>query len=154
MAPPDSIFGARERRRIWRGADRDHSVITLGGSLRLMRPKRLKYLRRCPSDCQLGKKSAISAISAESLVVMPRLSGFASKMDPLRQNPDGQKGSLRVEPSSISDKRDDVFARALGIGGSPVCHPASWPFGPGCLRRVPGGVGFRKLSKLLYQEDA
>jgi hypothetical protein len=30
MAPPESIFGARERGRSWRGADRDHSLSCSG----------------------------------------------------------------------------------------------------------------------------
>ena len=33
-----------------------------GGSVRLMRPKRLKYPPRCPSDCQRGEKSALKAL--------------------------------------------------------------------------------------------
>ena len=90
----------------------------------------------------------------KSFALMSRLARFPPKTDTLQHNLDGQKGSLHVESSSTSDKRDDVFARALRLGGCPVCHPASWPFDPGCLRRVPGGVVFRKLSKLLNQEDA
>jgi hypothetical protein len=49
------------------------------------------------------------------------------------------------------DKRDDISARAQRAGGCPVCHPASWPSGPGCLGRVPGGRVFPKLSKPLNQ---
>jgi hypothetical protein len=44
MAPPDSIFGARERRRIWRSADRGQSVISLGVKCAPYAPRRLKYL--------------------------------------------------------------------------------------------------------------
>ena len=117
-------------------------------SVRLKRPKRSKSLPRYPNDCQRGKKSA------KSFALMSRLARFPPKTDTLRHNLDGQKGSSHVEPSSTSDKRDDLSARAQRAGGCPVCHPASWPSGLGCLGRVPGGGVFPKLSKLLNQEDA
>jgi hypothetical protein len=107
----------------------------LGVSARLKRPKRSKSLPRYPNDCQRGKKSA------KSFALMSR------------QNLDGQKGSLRVEPSSTSDKRDDVLpARyVLAVSRLSSCVLALWPR---LLRRVPGGVVFRKLSKLPNREDA
>jgi hypothetical protein len=119
----------------------------LGVSVRFMH---LSAVNRCPATQRLPTRDK-RALKFRSYVEA-RL--FSFETDPLRRNPDGQKGSLRVEPSSTSDKRDDVFARALLIGGCPVRHPASSPLGPGCLRRVPGGVVLRKLSKLLSQEDA
>jgi len=67
---------------------------------------------------------------------------------------DGQKGSLRLEPISTSDKRDDISAHAPRIRGCPVCHATSQHSGLGCLGPLPGGVVFPKLSKLLNQEDA
>jgi hypothetical protein len=85
----DSIFGARERHRVWRGADRDQSVIALGESVRLMRPKRPKYLPRYPSDCQRGKKCAESTIIARGLVLAWRLAGFPRKRNPLSQKLEG-----------------------------------------------------------------
>jgi hypothetical protein len=118
MAPPESIFGARGRGRSWRGADRDHSLSCSGESVRLKRPKRSKSLPRYPNDCQRGKKSA------KSFALMSR------------QNLDGQKGSLRVEPSSTSDKRDDVLpARyVLAVSRLSSCVLALWPR---LLRRRP-----------------
>jgi hypothetical protein len=106
----------------------------LGVSVRHKRPKRSKSLPRYPNDCQRGK-------SAKSFALMSR------------QNLDGQKGSLRVEPSSTSDKRDDVLpARyVLAVSRLSSCVLALWPR---LLRRVPGGVVFRKLSKLPNREDA
>ena len=51
VAPLTPSLALENEHRFWRGADRDQSVIALGESVRLMRPKRLKYLPRYPSDC-------------------------------------------------------------------------------------------------------
>ena len=62
MAPPDSIFGARERRRIWRGADRDHSLSCSGEVCAL---SALSALSTCPAIqaiANAGKKCAKSAM--------------------------------------------------------------------------------------------
>jgi hypothetical protein len=119
----------------------------LGVSVRLKRPKRSKSLPRYPNDCQRGKKSA------KSFALMPRLARFPSKTDTLRQSLDGRKGSLPVGPSSTSDKRDDVLpARyVLAVSRLSSCVLALWPR---LYRRLPGGVVFRKLSKLPNREDA
>ena len=117
----------------------------------------LSALSTCPAARAIAnarKKCAKSAKSAKSHVLTWRRADFASKTDPLVQNLDEEKVGLRLEPSSTSDKRDDLSARAQRAGGCPVCHPASWPSGLGCLGRVPGGGVFPKLSKLLNQEDA
>ena len=77
--------------------------------------------------------------------------GFSLETDPLLQNPDGQKGGLRLEPSSTSDKRDDVLPARYVLAGVPF---VTLRLGPSCLWRVPGGVVFRKLSKLPNTENA
>jgi len=82
---------------------------------------------------------------------MSRLARFPPKTDTLRQNLDGQKGSSHVEPSSTSDKRDDVLPARYVLAGVPF---VTLRLGPSCLWRVPGGVVFRKLSKLPNREDA
>jgi hypothetical protein len=116
-------------------------------SVRLKRPKRSKSLPRYPNDCQRGKKSA------KSFALMPRLARFPSKTDTLLQNLDGQKGSLHVDPSSTSDKRDDVLPARYVLAVSRLSSYVR-PLWPRLLRRVPGGVVFRKLSKLPNREDA
>jgi hypothetical protein len=106
----------------------------LGVSVRLKRPKRSKSLPRYPTIDNAGK-------TAKSFALMSR------------QNLDGQKGSLRVEPSSTSDKRDDVLPARYVLAASRLssCVLALWRR---LLRRVAGGVVFRKLSKLPNREDA
>src|SRR5580658_5174346 len=122
LAPLTPSLCARERHRSWRGQIAIKALSRSGESVRLMRPKRLKYLPRCPSDCQRGKNSEISA---KSLVLTWRLAVSPRKRTLCYKILTGKKGSLRLEPSSTSDKRDDVSAHALRIGGCPVCHPAS-----------------------------
>jgi hypothetical protein len=85
---------------------------------------------------------------------MSRLARFPPKTDTLRQNLDGQKGSSHVEPTSTSDKRDDVLPARYVLAGVPFVILRPGPLEPGCLWRVPGGVVFRKLSKPPNREDA
>ena len=114
--------------------------------MRLKRPKR-------SISAPLPKRLPTREKSVKSFALMPRLARFPSKTDTLRQSLDGQKGSLHVEPSSTSDKRDDVLpARyVLAVSRLSSCVLALWPR---LFRRVPGGVVFRKLSKLPNRENA
>ena len=135
MAPPDSIFGARDEVDLAQRRSRSLAVI-LGVSVRLNRPKRRKSLPRY-------KRLPTRKKSVKSFALMSRLAGFPPKTDPLRQNPDGQKGSLHLERGSTSDKRDDISAHALRIGGCPVCHSASWP------RLPPASAGRCGVSQIV-----
>ena len=85
-----------------------------GGSVRLKRPKRSKYLPRCPSDFQRAEKSALKAIKAikaikvqflrSSLLLFPRSRRLCSNISI------GEYPTFRLEPSSARDKRDDMSA--------------------------------------------
>jgi hypothetical protein len=105
-------------------------AVILGVSVRLKRPKRSKSFRY-PSDCQRGKRAL------KSFALMSRLARFPPKTDTLRHNLDGQKGSLPVEPSSTSDKRDDVLPARCVLAGVPFVILRLGPLPPvasgGCL---------------------
>jgi len=88
-------------------------VVMLGVSVCLRRPKRSKPLPSYKAIANAGKKSA------KSFALMSRPAGFPSKTDTLRQNLDGQKGSLHVKPRSTSDKRDDVLPARCVLAGVP-----------------------------------
>jgi hypothetical protein len=95
----------------------------------------LSAVNHCPATqaiANAGKKSA------KSFALMSRLAGFPSKTDTLRQNLDGQKGSLHVEPSSTSDKRDDVLPARYVLAGVPFVI-----LRPGPLARLPPAGGWR-----------
>jgi hypothetical protein len=61
---------------------------------------------------------------------MSRLARFPPKTDTLRHNLDGQKGSLHVEPSSTSDKRDDVLPARYVLAGAPFVILRLGPLAP------------------------
>jgi hypothetical protein len=89
MAPPDSIFSARERGRIWRGGDRDHSLSCSGYVCALGALSEVNHCSATKAIANAGKKSA------KSFALMSRLAGFPSKTDTLRQNLDGQRQLAR-----------------------------------------------------------
>jgi hypothetical protein len=87
----------------------------------------LSAVNRCAATqaiADAGKKSA------KSFALMSRLAGFPSKTDTLRQNLDGQKGSLHMEPSSTSDKRDDVLPARYVLAGVPFVILRPGPLAP------------------------
>jgi hypothetical protein len=61
---------------------------------------------------------------------MSRLARFPPKTDTLRQNLDGQKGSSHVEPTSTSDKRDDVLPTRYVLAGVPFVILRLGPLAP------------------------
>ncbi len=103
-----SIFRARGRHRISRGADRD----------------------------QTGKVCALCALSA--LSTCPDAQAIANARKKARSKPRSyvearrfsprKRGSLRLEPSSTSDKRDDISATRYVLAGVPLssCVLALW----------------------------
>jgi hypothetical protein len=121
-------------------------AVILGVSVRLNRPNRSKSLPRY-------KRLPTRKKSAKKFRSYVEAGPFSPKTDTLRQNLDGQKGSSHVEPSSTSDKRDDVLPARYVLAGVPFVILRLGPLAPVASGGCPEVV-FRKLSKPPNREDA
>ena len=77
----------------------------------------LSALSTCPAAQAIA--NARKKSGAKSLVLMSSLAGFPPKTDPLLQKFDGQKGSLRLEPSSTSDNGTISLPTRYVLAGVP-----------------------------------
>jgi hypothetical protein len=77
MAPPESIFGARERGRGWRGADRDHSLSCSGKVCGL---SALSAVNHCPATqtiANAGKRALKVSLLCRDKILMGKKVAYA-----------------------------------------------------------------------------